>query len=74
MAQYLTIGQIIVSVVIIALILIQERSSGAGGLFGGAGSEFYQKRRGLERIIFMATVVFLVLFALLSIASLIISK
>lgn len=68
---YLTIAQILVSLLIIFLVLIQERSAGAGGLFGGAGGEFYQKRRGFEKIIFLATIISLAVFASLSISSLI---
>lgn len=74
MAQALIIAQIAVSVIIVILILIQERSAGAGGLFGGGGSEFYQKRRGLEKLVFAATVTFVTLFAALSIASLVLNK
>jgi preprotein translocase subunit SecG len=74
MQQVLTISQIIVSLVIIALILIQERSSGMSGVFGGGGTEggVYQKRRGIEKMVFTATIVFSILFAGLSIAHLII--
>ncbi len=69
--SYLTIAQISVSILIIFLVLIQERSAGAGGLFGGGGGEFYQKRRGFEKIIFVATIISLAIFAGLSILSLI---
>ncbi|MBI2592538.1 MAG: preprotein translocase subunit SecG [Candidatus Colwellbacteria bacterium] len=74
MQQALIGGQIAVSVIIVILILIQERSAGAGGLFGGGGSEFYQKRRGLEKLFFVATIAFVTLFAALSIVSLVLSK
>ncbi len=54
--------QIILSVAIIALILLQERSSGMSGLLGGDGIGFYQARRGAEKIIFYATIVLVTLF------------
>jgi protein translocase SecG subunit len=67
----LTIAQIVTSVTIIALILLQDRSSGAGSLFGGgSGEAFYQKRRGMEGILFILTVVFIVLFVAVSIIKL----
>ncbi len=69
--SYLTIAQISVSILIVFLVLIQERSAGAGGLFGGSGGEFYQKRRGFEKLIFVATIISLIVFAGLSILSLI---
>ena len=68
----LTILQVIVSIIIIALILLQERSGGLSGFFGGGGGEggFYQTRRGLEKIIFTATIICLAVFAALSLLNL----
>ncbi|BCL82858.1 preprotein translocase subunit SecG [Ktedonobacteria bacterium brp13] len=60
--------QIILGVAVIVFILLQVRGAGLGSAFGGssAGSVF-KTRRGVERLIFNATIVFIVLFALLSI-------
>jgi len=60
-----SIAQIIVSVLLIITILLQERSSGLSGVFGGSG-EFYHTRRGLEKIIFWGTIVLVIAFAALS--------
>ena len=68
----LSIAQIVVSVIIIALILIQERSAGLSSVFGGAGGTPYQTKRGLEKFIFWATVVFGLIFAALAVLNLII--
>lgn len=62
--------QIVISVVLIALILLQERSSGLSGIFGGEGSGFYQTRRGLEKVIFAATIVLVIVFLALAILQL----
>ncbi|MDP2629630.1 MAG: preprotein translocase subunit SecG [Candidatus Harrisonbacteria bacterium] len=65
--------QIIISLIVIGLILMQERGSDAGGLFGagGGGADgLYQKRRGFERILFYSTIVLVILFALLAAANL----
>lgn len=67
----LNILQIIVSIILIALILIQERSSGFSGVFGLQGSAPYSTKRGLEKIIFYLTIFFAVLFAVLSILNII---
>ena len=69
----ITIAQIFVSVVIIVLILLQERSSAGGlGIFGGSGGEgFYQTRRGLEKILFYATIVLVIIFAGLALLNLV---
>ncbi len=69
--MFLSIAQIIISVALIVLILLQERSSGLSGVFGGGETQFYQTRRGLENIIFIATIVLAVIFAGLSLARLI---
>jgi preprotein translocase subunit SecG len=58
----LAVVQIILAIAIIALILLQERSSGMSGLFGGGEGGFYQARRGMEKIIFIATIVLAILF------------
>lgn len=65
----LNIAQLIVSVILVVLILLQERSASIGGLFGGSseGGSVYQARRGLEKVIFGSTIVFGVLFAGLAI-------
>jgi len=61
--------QAIIGVLIIVLILLQERSIGLSGIFGGEGS-FYQMRRGVEKIIFISTIVLSVIFIALSLYSL----
>jgi preprotein translocase subunit SecG len=62
--------QIVLSIAVVVFILLQARGAGLGSAFGGssAGSVF-KTRRGVERLIFNATIVFIVLFALISILS-----
>ncbi|OLB37525.1 MAG: preprotein translocase subunit SecG [Ktedonobacter sp. 13_1_20CM_3_54_15] len=62
--------QIILSITVIIFILLQARGAGLGSAFGGssAGSVF-KTRRGVERLIFNLTVVFVILFALVSLIS-----
>lgn len=64
----LSIIQIIVSLLLIIAILLQERSSGLSGVFGG-DSEFYHTRRGLEKIVFWSTIVLVIAFGALSVYS-----
>lgn len=72
--QIITISQIVISIILIGLILIQERESGMSGVFGGGGMDggVYQKRRGLEKTVFIGTIVFGILFAGLSVVNLVI--
>jgi preprotein translocase subunit SecG len=62
--------QIILSIAVIIFILLQARGAGLGSAFGGssAGSVF-KTRRGVERLIFNITIVFIILFAAVSIIS-----
>jgi protein translocase SecG subunit len=63
----IAIIQIILSVVIITLILLQERSSGMSGLLGGSGEGYYQARRGMEKLIFYSTIILTVAFIALAV-------
>jgi preprotein translocase subunit SecG len=63
----IAIIQIILSIVIITLILLQERSSGMSGLLGGSGEGYYQARRGMEKLIFYSTIVLAVVFVALAV-------
>ena len=60
----------ILSIAVIIFILLQARGAGLGSAFGGssAGSVF-KTRRGVERLIFNITIVFIILFAAVSIIS-----
>jgi protein translocase SecG subunit len=67
----LIIGQIVISIILIALILVQERSSGLSGIFGGQGSTPYQTRRGLEKFVYWGTVVAAIIFVALALLNLV---
>jgi preprotein translocase subunit SecG len=57
----LIIAQIIISVLLIAAILLQQRGGGLSPVFGGEGA-VYRTRRGMERFIFIGTIVLSALF------------
>ncbi|OGL73398.1 preprotein translocase subunit SecG [Candidatus Uhrbacteria bacterium RIFCSPHIGHO2_12_FULL_60_25] len=62
MRQFLLpIIQIFLSVLLVAAILLQQRGSGLGSAFGGEGNVFRTKR-GVEKILFYATIGVAVLF------------
>ena len=67
----LIIAQIVISLILIGLILIQERSSGLSGVFGGQGATPYQTRRGLEKFIYWGTIGAAIIFAILAILNLV---
>jgi len=65
---FLAIGQIIVSIALIASILLQARGTGLSSTFGG-DSAVYRSRRGIEKSLFRFTIVLGVLFVLFSLVS-----
>lgn len=73
MQFYLTIIQIIVSVLLIAFILFQQRGTALGSAFGGGGGgESYATRRGFQKKLFWATVGLGIVFIILALLHLII--
>ncbi len=66
----LRIIQIILCVAVVVFILMQVRGAGLGSAFGGSSiGSVFKTRRGVERLIFNLTIVFVVLFALISLLS-----
>lgn len=66
----LLIFHIIVSVALIACVLLQSQGSGLGAAWGGGG-ETYHTRRGLEKVLFYATIALAAIFTITSAALLI---
>lgn len=69
----LQIAQIIIAVLLMLAILLQNRGVGLSGIFGGAGN-IYRAKRGLEKKLFIATIVLAVLFFLASLAVVLLYK
>jgi len=66
--SYFEIVQAIISVALIVFILMQVQGAGLGSVFGGTGAVF-KTRRGIERLLFNITIVFAVLFAIVSLVA-----
>jgi preprotein translocase subunit SecG len=67
MSSLLQIASIIVSILIIALIMMQVKGGALGNLLGGeAGGGFSHTRRGLEKTIFQITVYLSIAFMAIS--------
>lgn len=67
MTLYLNIIQIIISITLMVVILLQVKGEGGGAFGGGAGVA--RTRRGLEKTLFNATIVLAVIFLLISFVS-----
>ena len=52
----------IVSILLIIVILLQQKNAGLGTMMGGTGEEIAQTRRGADKFLHQATVVLAVLF------------
>ena len=73
MQTALNVIQIIVCIALILVITLQVKGGGLGGIFGQADTVFRTKR-GLERRLFQGTIVLVVIFVIISIVSLLVSK
>jgi len=69
MKDQLLIAQIIVSVLLVILILLQQRGTALGSAFGGGG-EVYSTRRGVQKKLMYGTVVLTVAFIVLALLNL----
>ena len=64
--MWLTVFQIITSISLIAIILLQAKGTGLGSTFGGQ-SQMYHSKRGVEKVVFYGTIFLTILFVILSI-------
>jgi preprotein translocase subunit SecG len=68
MTFYFKIAQVVIAVLLMVAILLQNRGAGLGGVFGGGGGGVYLTKRGLEKKLFVATIVLSIIFFLLSLS------
>jgi preprotein translocase subunit SecG len=63
LTDYLSIAAILVSVALIAVILLQVKGEGVGGLQSGS---FVRTRRGLEKTLFQLTIALSILWLVIA--------
>lgn len=71
MKAVISIIQIILGVLLILVIIIQQKGSGLGSSFGGDLS-FYRTKRGAEKLLFYATIGISIAFILSSLIGLLV--
>jgi len=69
---YINLIQMIISIALITIILIQAKGSGLGGIFGGDTS-IYRTRRGVEKTLYQATIGLAIAFFAASILSMVLA-
>jgi preprotein translocase subunit SecG len=65
MQTYLTVAQMVLSVALVLVLLLQVRGGGLGGIFGQPDT-VYRTKRGVEKTLFQFTIVIVVLFITIS--------
>jgi len=65
MQTYLTVAQMVLSVALVLILLLQVRGGGLGGIFGQPDT-VYRTKRGVEKTLFQFTIVVVVLFIAIS--------
>ncbi|MFA5644092.1 MAG: preprotein translocase subunit SecG [Patescibacteria group bacterium] len=65
--------QIVISILLIVVILLQNRGSALGGVFGGSNTVFLTKR-GIEKKLFIFTIILAILFFIISLGSILLYK
>ena len=72
LTQILNILLIIDSILLIISVLLQSKGVGLSSTFGGGG-DFYRSRRGVEKILYYATIVFAAILFGISVSLLILN-
>jgi preprotein translocase subunit SecG len=57
----LTLLEVIISILMATVILVQQQGSGLGGAFGGDGN-VYRSKRGVEKWLYYATIILAIAF------------
>lgn len=71
LTDLLAIAEILISIALIAVILLQVKGEGIGGLQSGS---FVRTRRGLEKTLFQLTIVLVVIFLSVSAVSVVAAR
>lgn len=65
-SDFINIAQIIVSILLTAVILMQAKGAGIGAAFGGSTASSFRTRRGVEKTLFQLTIVLAAIFLAMS--------
>ncbi len=74
MVTYFQIALIITSIALIISVVLQSKGVGLGGLTGQDAGGVYSARRGVEKLLFKATIILSIVFVGLVLATIIFSR
>ncbi len=74
MKTFLYLTEIVTAIALIVLVLLQAKDAGLSSMFGGSDMGVYRTRRGVERTMFNATIGLTIFFAVLSLATVVLTK
>jgi preprotein translocase subunit SecG len=70
----LNITLIIISIALVISVILQSKGAGLGGLTGGDTGGIFTARRGVEKTLFWVTIGLSVIFFILAVATVIVTK
>ncbi len=74
MDKYFDIALIITSIALIASIVLQNKGVGLGNMTGGDTGGVFSARRGIEKTLFYITIGLAILFVILAVITVIVTK
>ncbi len=74
MTGYLDVALIITSIALIASVILQSKGVGLGGLTGQDTGGVFTARRGIEKTLFWVTIVLSVIFFILTLVTVYLTK
>ena len=69
MQTYFNVAQIVLSIALILVVLLQVKGGGLGGIFGQPDT-VYRTKRGVEKTLFQLTIALVILFVIIAILTL----
>lgn len=65
----LNLAQILISVALVAILLLQAKGSGLGSALGGSSGSVFRTRRGVEKTLFQLSILLVAIFIVISLIS-----
>ncbi len=69
MSTWVNVAQIIISIVLIVILLLQAKGAAWTGAFGADQASVFRTRRGIQKTLFQVTIVLAVVFVVVSLFS-----